>query len=328
MNFRQVVATLLFIGIGGTSLGVFGQNSSKMHRIAFINVGPAAPNKPYLEAFQSGLRDAGYVEGKNIIVDYRWADGRVDRLPGLVQEILALKPDVVVSTGGPPTILALKAATQSVPVVFITGDPINEGIVSSLARPGGNLTGFSVLAEELEGKRLELLKLVLPKTTRIGIIWNPAQPTSANSIRAMESAAGRLGLSIQSWPARDAVSLDQALAAAATAKVDALVLLADAVLGFERARIVEFASRSQLPGIYFWREFVEIGGLMSYGTNLSAMYRRTASYVDKILKGTKPGDLPIEQPTTFEFVINSGTAKALGIAIPPSVLMRADEVIQ
>jgi putative ABC transport system substrate-binding protein len=328
MRLHKIIAPLLLIGICTTSLSAFGQSASKMRHIGFINVGPAAANKINVEAFQQGLRDVGYVEGRSIIVDYRWGDGQVGRLPGMVNELLALKPEVIVSTGGLPTILAVKAATQTVPVVFITGDPVHEGIVPSLARPGGNLTGFAVLAEELEAKRLEFLKLVLPKATRIGVIWNPAQRFSVGTLRTMESAAAKMGLSVESWQARDGRELDLALAAVAAAKVDALVVLADPVLGFERARIVDFATQKQIPGIYFWREFAEIGGLMSYGTNLSAMYRRAATYVDKILKGAKPGDLPIEQPTTFEFVINLNTAKALGLTIPQPLLLRADVVIQ
>jgi putative ABC transport system substrate-binding protein len=328
MTLDKIVAALLVVGISTTAFSVFGQSASKMRHIGFINVGPAAANKINVDAFQQGLRELGYVEGRNIIVDYRWRDGQVSRLPGMVNELLARKPEVIVCTGGLPTIQAVKAATQTVPVVFITGDPVHEGIVTSLARPGGNLTGFAVLAEELEGKRLEFLKIVLPKATRIGLIWNPAQRNSAGTLRTMESAAARMGLSVESWPARDARELDQTLAAVAAAKVDALVVLADPVLGFERARIVDFATQKQIPGIYFWREFVEIGGLMSYGTSLSAMYRRAATYVDKILKGANPGDLPIEQPTTFEFVINLNTAKALGLTIPQPLLLRADEVIK
>ena len=314
------------------ALGLLGSPASfaqaSVARIGFVNVGPANRNEENISAFRAGLRELGYVEGRNVVVDYRWADGKVDRLPGLVGELLALKPGVIVSTGGLPTILAVKAATTAVPIVFITGDPIAEGIVPSLARPGSNLTGLAVLAEEVDLKRLELLREALPKARTIAVIWNPAQRFSDRTLKSFTAAAQGMGLSIRAWEARDARELDEALNAIAMAKADALVVLPDPVLGFARVRIVDFALKARLPGIYFWREFAQIGGLLSYGTNLAATYRRSATYVDKILKGAKPGEIPVELPTTFELVVNLNTAKALGITIPTSLLSRADVVIQ
>ena len=325
MTSRHLLVTALTL-VAATSAAA--QPAAGLHRIGFINSGSAAVNASNVEAFRTGLTELGYIEGRNIIVDYRWADGNVERIPRLLHELLTLKPKVIVSTGGPPTVLAAKAATNTVPVVFITGDPLVEKIVPSMARPGGNLTGFALISEALETKRLQLLREVLPSATRIGVIWNPASPTMAGVMLDVRAAANRLNLTLETREARNRAELDFALDALASAKIDAMVVIADVVLGWDRQRIVDFANQHRLPGIYFWREFVEIGGLMSYNTNLPAMYRRAATYVDKILKGAKPGDLPVEQPTKFELVINLKAAKALGITIPQSLLLRADEVIQ
>lgn len=327
MKRRVPAALFLIAGLAAAQEGAC-QPAPGQHRIAFINVGPAAPNAVNVAAFKAGLADLGYVEGKNITIDFRWADQKVERLPGLVTELLSLNPRVIVSTGGPATVGAVKAATTTVPVVFITGDPVGEKVVSNLARPGGNLTGLAVLAGELEAKRLEMLNQMIPRARRIAIIWNPMQPSVEPIFRTVEEAGKRLGLSLLPWKARNKDELESAFGEIPKAKADALFVVADPVLGFERARIVEFAAANRLPGIYFWREFVEIGGLASYGTNLPAVYRRSGALVDKILKGAKPGDLPIEQPTTFELVVNLRTAKALGIGIPQVVRQRADTIIE
>ena len=325
-TFRNIGFSFL-VAVGLVlSTTALGQDPPR--RVAFINVGTAAANESNVNAFRAGMRELGYADGRTLVVDYRWADGRIDRLPGLVNELLSVKPAVILSSGGLPTILAVKAATTTVPVVFITGDPVAEGIVSSMAKPGGNLTGLAVLAEEVEPKRLELLREVLPKARRIAVVWNPAQRFSQRTLGAFTSNAQRLGLVVQAWEARDGSELEEAFRGISAAQFDALAVMPDPVLGFERTRIVDFALKNRLPGIYFWREFAQIGGLLSYGTNLSAAYHRAATYVDRILKGAKPGDLPIEQPTTFELVVNLKTAKALGITIPASLLARADEVIQ
>jgi len=302
------------------------QPRTNVRKVAFINAGPAEPNAPNVAAFREGMRKLGYIEGESFVIDLNWGDNRVERLPGLVNELLARKPDVIVSTGGPPTIRAVKAATSSVPVVFITGDPVGEGIVASLARPGGNLTGFSVFAANLDGKRLELMHEALPKVRNVAILWNPATPGETSGRDDARVAAARLGLTVDWLEARNGAELERALASITMSRTDALFVVADPVLGFARKRIVEFANANRLPGVYFWREFVQDGGLMSYGTQLTDLYRRAASYVDKILKGTKPGDLPIEQPTTFELVVNLRTAKAIGVEFPTAVLVRADVV--
>ena len=325
--FGRVLTGTLF-AVGGLPLapGASGQPNPKIRRVGFINVGPAAPNAPNVAAFREGLRELGYVEGRNLAIDFRWADGNPERLPDLVTELLAQKPDVIVSSGGPPTIRAVKAATTSVPVVFLTGDPIHENIVTSLSHPGGNLTGFAVLAGNIEGKRMELLREAIPKARRVAIIWNPAAADARMGHNDTEAAASKLGMKAEWYEARNRAELEQALASIPTAKADALLVVADPVLGFERKRIVEFAKQHRLPGVYFWREFVEDGGLMSYGASLSAIYRRAAHYVDKILKGATPADLPIEQPTAFELVVNLRTAKELGVDIPKSLLVRADVI--
>jgi putative ABC transport system substrate-binding protein len=299
-----------------------------MHRIGYINVGPAGPNAPNVAAFRAGLAELGYVEGRNIAVEFRWGDGKSDRLPALVDELLALKPEIIAAFGGAVTVRAVTAATATVPIVFITGDPVAEKIVPNMARPGGNATGFAVLAGELEPKRLELLQQMLPRVKRIAVVWNPTQPYVEGIYRSTEEAASRLGMTLLPWQARNVAELEQAFVQIAGAKADALFIVADPVLGLERARIVEFANRNRLPGIYFFREFADIGGLASYGTSLTAVHRRAAHYVDQILKGAKPGNLPIQQPTTFELILNLKTAKALGIAIPQTVRQRANEVIE
>jgi putative tryptophan/tyrosine transport system substrate-binding protein len=299
-----------------------------MHRIAYVNVGPAAANPHNVAAFRESLRELGYVEGRNLIIDYRWGDGRAERLPEMIRDVLALKPDVVFSTGGPPTILAVKAATTTVPVVFITGDPLAEGVVSSLSRPGSNLTGFALLAQNLGGKRLELLRELLPDAKRVMLVWNPGLPTSVAAREDAQVAASRLGMSVQWVEARNPGELQAVFASTPVRNVDAMMVLADPVLGFERPRILAFAAQHRLPAMYFWREFVVEGGLISYGSNLTAVHRQAGRYVDKILRGTRPSELPIEQASTFELVINLGTAKSLGLTVPQSLLVRADEVIR
>jgi putative tryptophan/tyrosine transport system substrate-binding protein len=327
MYISQLSSALLALVIFVIPAPATSQPAPGMHRIAFVNGGPAAANAANIAAFRLGLAELGYVEGRNLILDVRWADQKMDRLPGMVKELLDLKPEVIVSTGGPATVRAVKDATSTVPIVFLTGNPVAEMIVPNLARPGGNATGFSVLAGDLEAKRLELLQQIVPHAKRVAVIWNPTQPYVEGVYQSTNEAANRLGMKLLPWKARNRAELEQAFVEIAGAKADALFIVSDPVLGFERTRIVEFAAANRLPGMYFWREFPEIGGLASYGTNLAAVYGRSATYVDQILRGAKPGDLPIQQPTTFELVINATTAKALGISIPRTVRQRADEVI-
>ena len=328
MQIANMMVLGLFLIAVGAPMAAFGQPAPGHHRIAFINVGPAAANTKNVAAFRAGLADLGYIEGRNLTIDYRWGDQKVDQLPALVNELLAAKPAVIVSTGGQAPIRAIKSTANIVPVVFITGDPVAEGFVRSLARPGGNMTGLAVLGSDLEAKRLELLTEIVPKARKIALVWNPDQPLIAAVVRNVEVAGSRLRLTLLPWQARNAAELETVFAEITKSRVDALFILADPVLGFERARIVDFVSKQRLPGIYFWREFADIGGLASYATNLPAVYRRTATYVDKILKGTPPGQLPVEQPTTFELVINLKTAKSIGISVPSALQQRADTLLE
>jgi putative ABC transport system substrate-binding protein len=325
---RPLALALLAAACSWLPLPAAAQPAPGNHRVAFINVGPAAPNAANVAGFRAGMAELGYVEGRNLAIDFRWAEGRAEELPRLLSEAFAARPGVVVSTGGPPTARAVKNSGTSLPVVFITGNPVAEGLVRDLARPGANFTGFALLAGDLEAKRLEMLRQLLPAAKRVAVIWNPAAPAIDGIIRGVEQAGERLGFTLLMFKARNKAELDAAFREIPAARTDALFVVADPVLGFERAAIVEFANRQRMPGIYFWREFAEAGGLASYGTNLAAVYRRAAAYVDRILKGAQPGDLPVEQPTTFELALNLKTARALGIAIPEAVRLRADSVIE
>ncbi len=325
---RRFAMVCLAAGLTFADVPANAQPAPGKHRIAFINLGPAGANAKNLAALKAGFADLGYIEGKNLELVVRWADSQPERLPALVRELVAMNPRIILSTGGPATAKATAAGAPNLPIVFIAGNPVSEQLVTSLARPGGNMTGVAVLASELEAKRLELLKQLVPKVRRVAIILNPSAVAAKDIARDVAVAAKRLNIDLVESQARNAAELDSAFSMIAKSKVDAMVVVSDPVLGFERKRIVEFATEQELPGIYFWREFVEIGGLASYGANLPDIYRRLAFYADKILKGAKPGDLPIEQPTKFEFVINSRTASLLKLTISPELLLRADEVIQ
>lgn len=280
------------------------------------------------EAFRQGMRDLGYVEGRNLSIEYRWADWKVERLPELAAELIRLNVDVIVSAGGIVTALAAKKVTRTVPIVFTAGDPVRSGLVESVGRPGGNLTGIDLLNFEINAKRLELLKEVVPSVSRVAVLTNPANPNSARGLKDVEIAAAALKIKLHVVEAREAGKLEAAFTALTKERAGALIVLPDPMLFGQRERIVGLAAKSRVPGVYEWREFAEAGGLMSYGTNIADVYRRLAIYVDKILKGAKPADLPIEQPTTFELVINLKTANALGVTIPPSLQVRADHVIR
>ncbi len=302
------------------------QQAGKIPRIGLLRPGP--PPDIYGEAFRQGMRDLGYVEGRNIVIEVRYAEGKLDRLPELAAELVRLKVDVIVTSteGG---IRAAKEATSTIPIVFAAhGDPVGMGFVASLARPGGNITGFSTLAKELVGKRMELLREVFPRISRVAVLWNSVSQGMRLRVGEAEVAAKTLGISLQSVGVRDPDELDAAFSAMAKDRPDALVTLVDPFTVSHRKRIVDFAARSQLPAMYETRDFVDSGGLISYGPNIAGLYRRAAGYVDKILKGAKPADLPVEQPMRFELVINLKTAKALGLTIPQSVMVRADQVIQ
>jgi len=279
------------------------------------------------EAFRHGLRDLGYVEGRSIALEFRYAEGQAERLPALAAELVRLKVDLIFAEG----VLAVQAvqhASGTIPIVFFVGiDPVGQGLVASLAQPGGNITGVSFQAPELMGKRLELLKAAVPGVTRVAYLWHSA-PNSARSLQELETAARALGIQLHPVEVRAPYPFDQAFATMTEAHADALITQPSAIFLNRRTQIVDLAARTQLPGIFPEREFTEAGGLMAYGSSVTANFRRAATYVDKILKGAKPGDLPVEYPIKFELVINLKTAKALGLTIPPTLLFQADEVIQ
>jgi putative ABC transport system substrate-binding protein len=311
-------------------LAAEAQQTGKVPRIGFLGGRTPSDTSPLLDAFRQGLRELGWVEGQNIVIDYRYAEGRFDRLPELAAELVRLKVDIIVAAGGTPTAAAAKNATGTIPIVMIAvRDPVGTGLIASLARPGGNVTGLSDSAGlEIFGKQLEQLKEAVPKVRRVAILSNPANLYHPLAIRELNAAARSLGVQLQLLEARGPNEFDGAFAAMAKERVGALLVLPDAMFNLHRTRLADLAARSRLPAAYGWREYVEAGGLMSYGPSLRDLYRRSATFVDKILKGAKPGDLPVEQPTKFELVINLKTAKALGLTIPQSLLQRADELIQ
>lgn len=304
------------------------QQSTSVHRIGFLG-----NTTPELEAnlvapFRDGLRELGYVEGKNLRIEYRWLEGRYERLPALIGELLALKVDVIVTAGTPAT-LAVKQATTTVPLVMIAvGDPVGTAIVPSLAHPGGNITGLTSISPELDGKRLELLREIIPGIAHIAVLWNSDSPLQFVGQRRTQEAAAVLGINVLSLGVRNEEGLEKALAEIARQQPKALLVLADRLFLFHRARIMDFAAQHRLPGVHAYRELVEAGGLMSFGPSYGGMHRRAAYFVDRILKGANPGDLPVERPATFELVINLKAANALGLKIPQSVMLRATEIIQ
>jgi putative ABC transport system substrate-binding protein len=331
MITRRVFVGTLAGGLLAIPLAAEAQQAAKIVRIGFLSTNLAAsPHLP--EAFRQGLRDLGYVEGRNVVIEIRDAEGKVDRLPALAAELVALKVDVIVTGGGTIAALAAKQATRTLPVVFASvGDPVTSGLVTSLARPGGNVTGLSGLAPELVGKRLELLKQVVPGVSRIAVLRLPGalgERTAKDMLTGTEVAARALGVRLQVVEVRGPTDLDGAFSDMTRARAGALTVLPSNMFLREHRRLVDLAAKNRLPAVYPLREYVDAGGLMSYGANLADLFRRAAIDVDKILKGAKPGDLPVEQPTKFELVINLKTAKALGLTLPQSVLGRADEVIQ
>jgi putative ABC transport system substrate-binding protein len=302
------------------------QQPTKVPRIGYLAADPRAPTR---EAFRQGLRDFGYVEGESIFIEWRFTEDKSDRFPELAAELVRLKVDVIVS-GNSSAVSILQRATTTIPIVMATygGDPVADGIVTSFSRPGGNITGVVSLAPELGGKQLELLKETLPKLSRVAVMWSPDDSAARIQWQEIQTAAGALGIQLLSLEVRAASELDKAIETAARARVGALVVLRGGTSYLLRKQIVALAEKHRLPGMYFASEFVEAGGLMSYSGNNEAQYRRAATYVDKILKGTKPADLPVEAPTKFELVINLKAAKQIGLTIPPNVLARADKVIK
>jgi putative ABC transport system substrate-binding protein len=326
---RRAFLGTLAGGLLAAPLAAGAQQAGKVSRIAFLGTSSPALESDLTNAFRQGLRDLGYVEGRNLVIEYRWAGGHYERYPALVAEIVRLKVDLIV-TEGTPAALAAKEGAGTIPVVVaVIGDPVALGVASSLAHPGGNITGLTSMSLEVDGKRLELLKELVPGASRVGVLWNPANPNNTARINAVQRAAKALRLTLEPVVnAADSERLDSALGALVAAHCEALLNLSDRVVVANRARIVTFAAKHRIPALYANREFMGAGGLASYAADYPAIFRRAAIYVDKILKGAKPDDLPIEQPTKFELVINLRTAKALGLTIPPSLLQRADQVIE
>ena len=321
--------TLLLVGLFNPFAGE-AQQAAKVARIGYLTLNLAAsPHMP--EAFRQGLRDLGYIEGRNVVIEIRSAEGKLERLPALAAELVALRVDVILAAGTPHA-LAAKQATRTIPIVFAAAtDPVMDGLVTSLARPGGNVTGLSSLGSELVAKRLELLKQAVPGVSRVAVLWHPGalgERTEKDMLKEAEVAARALGVRLQFVEARGPADFDRAFSDMTRARVDALTLLTSTMFLSERRRLVALAAKHRLPAVYPWREVVDAGGLMSYGPDFADLFRRAATYVDKILKGAKPADLPVEQPTKFELVINLKTAKALGLTIPQSLLRQADQVIE
>jgi putative tryptophan/tyrosine transport system substrate-binding protein len=326
---KVVLLSILAVAVQLTvTMTVEAQQPAKIPRIGILLGASASFQSARVEAFRQRLRELGYVEGKNIVIEPRYAEGKLERLPDLAAELVRLKVDVIVTAGG-PTSLAAKKASTIIPIVF-TGhaDPVGTGLVSSLARPGGNITGLSTMAPDLDGKRLELLKEAFPKVDRVAFLWVAADSRGNSTLTDMEAPAKALGLKLQSLPVRSLDDFERAFAQAKRDGLQALITSIGPVISAQRRQVLDFAAKNRLPAMYPYSEFVEAGGLMSYAPNYADLWRRAASYVDKILKGAKPADIPVEQPTKFEFLVNLKTAKQIGLTIPSNVLARADRVIR
>jgi putative ABC transport system substrate-binding protein len=325
----QILFCLLTIALLTTApVLVQAQQPTKIPRIGYLDAVSLSVNAARVEAFRQGMRKLGYVEGKTIFIEWRSADGKLDRLPALAADLVHLKVEIIV-TGGRSATRAAKEATSTIPIVMTQdSDPVANGFVASLARPGGNITGLSTLAPELSGKQLELMKEIIPKLSRVAVFGSSTTPDNAQSLREVELAAGVFKLELQSLDVLDSKDIETAFRAATNNRADAVMVLNGAVFESRRTQIVDLARKSRLAAIYYKSEFVEDGGLMTYGTSWTDLSHRAATYVDKMLKGAKPADLPVERPTKFEFVINLKTAKQIGLTMPPNVLARADRVIR
>jgi putative tryptophan/tyrosine transport system substrate-binding protein len=324
-GLSSILVAVVLLAVG---LSVEAQQAKKVPRIGVLWLYSPAIASPFAEAFRQGLRELGYVEGKSIVIEYRHAEGKYDRLPSLAAELVRLNVDIIV-TASTQAAQAGQQATRSIPIVMtVVSDPVESGLVGSLARPGGNVTGLSLMHPELSGKRLELLKEVIPKLSRVAVLSNLSNPIIPPLLRETEAAARAVGVQLQVVEVRGPIELDSAFGAMTRDRAGALVVLPDGTFQNERRRIAALAAKGRLPTMYAWREAVDDGGLMAYGASVPDILRRAATYVDKILKGTKPADLPVEQPLKFELVINLKTAKQIGLTVPQSVLYRADKVIR
>ena len=322
---REVM--LLLAGAMTVARGLRAQQKA-MPVIGYLHFGSPGPFAPFVAAFHQGLGEAGYVEGQNLAIEYRWAEGRYDRLPALAADLVGRKVDVIV-TSNLPASLAAKNATTTIPIIFLTGgDPVVDGLVANFARPDGNLTGFSIMAFELMPKQLELLSELVPEARVIALLANPNNPATEPITRTVKEAADAKGLQLRVLKAGTESEIDAAFATFVQLKVGALVVVPDPFMLARREQLATLAARHVIPAIYAWREFAMAGGLISYGPSVTGTWRQLGDYAGKILKGAKPSDLPVQQPTTFELVVNLNTAKALGLTVPPSILARADEVIE
>src|SRR5438477_5206189 len=326
---RRIFFALMTVALAAP-LASFAQQPARIARIGFLHsASPEGVGDVHLQAFRDGLRELGYVEGKNLQLELRWGEGKLERLPALAAELVVAKVDIIVAVSS-PSVVAASQATRTIPIVMpLSSDPVGDGLVASLARPGGNITGLSVMSPELGEKRIQLLKEMFPKVSHaMAVLWNPDYVGMRARFEQARVAAPAVGLTVRSVEVRDTRDLDAAFATIIREHSEALLLLVDSFTLSQQSRIVEFACEPRLPAIYETRDFVDVGGLISYGPNGLELFRRAATYVDKILKGAKPADLPIEQPTKFELVINMKAAKALGIKFPDSILLRADAVIE
>jgi len=325
---RKTLTLAFIVVVLGVGAIAEAQQPKKVPRIGFLTTVSPSTISDRVEAFRQGLRELGYVEGKNIVIEWRYAEGKIDRLPALAAELVRLKVDVIVTAGSPVTRSA-KEATVTIPIVMANdSDPVRSGHVASLARPGGNITGLSTLRLEISGKRLELLKEIIPRLSRVAVLGSSTVPGNAQALKETELAAGAFGVQLQYLDVLSPKDIETAFRAASKGRADAVLVLGGPLFNSQRTQIVDLAVKSRLPAIYYAAEFVEDGGLMTYGVSVIDLFHRAAVYVDKILKGAKPADLPVEQPTKFELVINLKTAKQIGLTIPPNVLARADRVIR
>jgi putative ABC transport system substrate-binding protein len=327
-NLKLVGLVTFIIAFVICGVAVEAQQPAKILRIGILIAPSASSFSARVEALRRRLRELGYVEGKNIVIEYRYAEGKVERIPDLAAELVRLKVDVIVTSGGERTILAAKKASATIPIVFAgAADPVGTGLVSSLARPGGNITGLSQMSPDLDGKRLELLKEAFPKVARVAFLWQPGWRGNL-ALTDMEAAAKALGVKLLSLEVRSLDDFDSAFARAKRDGAQALINTPGGIIATQQRQVLDFAAKNRLPAMYHNSEFVEAGGLMSYGPSQTDQWRRAADFVDRILKGTKPADIPVEQPTKFEFVINVKAAEQIGLTIPPKVLAQADKVIK
>jgi putative ABC transport system substrate-binding protein len=325
---RKVILFLLAASVLICFHPAEAQQPKNVPQIGFLGFTSLSGIAARIEAFRQGLRELGYVDGKNIVIEYRSAEGKLDRLSELAAELVRLKVDVIV-TSGPSVTRAVKEATTTIPIVMgFDTDPVGNGFVASLARPGGNITGLSVVSPELSGKQLELLKEIVPKLSRVAVLGTSTNPGNSQALKETELAAGAYTVQLQNLDVLSPKDIETAFRDASKGRAGAVLVLASPIIESHRTQIADLAAKNRLPAIYYAPEFVEAGGLMSYGTSFADLFRRAATYVDKILKGAKPADLPVEQPKKFEFIINLKAAKQIGLTIPPNVLARADRVIR